>query len=290
MGELGMWKPVLTALAVPPVPWIALALWGGWRLWRGKGDGWLWSLLAAVALWLSSCMGSAIFLQDVVLKVPHALKEADRQRLSRLVQEAQPAKNRGAGRTAPAATPVAIVVLGGGLQPLAPEYGLASLTEASLLRLRYGLWLSQQTGAPVGFSGGIGWGQKGPADGPSEAEVAERIAAQEFGIRLRWVESQSADTQANAERTMALLAEQGVQRVVLVTSAYHLPRAVHWFERAAKQEAARRPGMAPIVIEPAGTAYWRMDLRPLLEWMPSGQGATAVHAAWREVLGGLVQR
>ena len=53
--------------------------------------------------------------------------------------------------------------------------------------------------------------QKGAADGPTEAEVAARVAAQEFGVKLRWVESESADTQANAERTMALLADQGVQ-------------------------------------------------------------------------------
>jgi hypothetical protein len=60
---------------------------------------------------------------------------------------------------AQAKRPVAIVVLGGGMEALAPEYGVSSLRATSLERLRYGIWLGRETGLPVAFSGGVGWAQ-----------------------------------------------------------------------------------------------------------------------------------
>jgi len=294
MTDWAMWKPVLTALAMPLVPFLVLGFWASLRLWRGRADGWLWGMLCAAGLWLSHCMGTAVFLQAHVLHVPEPLKEADVLRIRQAVEGGHKAERVGKlGRVnaqPPAAPPVAIVVLGGGLQPLAPERGVADLSEASLVRLRHGLWLARQTGAPVAFSGGVGWAQKGVADGAGEAEVAQRIATQEFGMKLRWVETESADTQGNAERTMAMLADEGVRHVVLVSSAYHLPRARALFERAARHESERHPGGAPFRIEPAATGYWTTDTRPVLTWMPSATGAASVMAAWREVLGGWVQR
>ena len=70
---------------------------------------------------------------------------------------------------AAAKKPVAIVILGGGSEPFAPEYGVSSLQAASLERLRYGLWLAGETGAPVAFSGGVGHAQAGATQ---EARVA----------------------------------------------------------------------------------------------------------------------
>ena len=98
--------------------------------------------------------------------------------------------------------PVAIVVLGAGVEPFAPEYGVSSLLYPSLERLRYGLWLARETGAPVAFSGGVGLGQP---DAAAEAKVAAKIAAEEFNRPLRWQEEDSRDTRENATRTLALL-------------------------------------------------------------------------------------
>src|SRR5881394_720184 len=132
--------------------------------------GWGVVLVSVVGLWLSSTMAVGQWLERVLLPVPPPL---------------------GAGRIdtirrdAPGKRGMAIVVLGGGMEPLAPEYGVSNLSEASLQRLRYGLWLGRETGVPVAFSGGAGWAQDA---GASEADTAARIAAQEFGRPLRWTE------------------------------------------------------------------------------------------------------
>ena len=199
---------------------------------------------------------------------------------------------RSLGRRAPYRLPhrrVAVLVLGGGVEPLADEYGVASLGPLSLTRLRYGVWLAKDLRAPLGMSGGVGWAQKGLADGAGEAEVGARIARLEWGQGMRWVESGSADTRGNAQAAVALLAADGVRELVLVSSAYHLPRAQRVFEEAAQQWAAAHPGQAPMHIVPAGTGYWRHASRPVLEWLPSAQGMALVHTALREWLGALVR-
>lgn len=276
MTEWGSFKPVLTALVMPPVPMLVMVLWGA-LLWRQKRRfGGFWLGLGVSLLWLAHCEATAIFLQDHVLHVAKALGEDQRAALT-----ARARKSPGT---------VAVIALGGGMQPLAPEYGVASLTGPSTERLRYGIWLSRQLHAPLGFSGGVGWAQKGLADGAGEAEVAARIAQQEYGVTMRWVESSSADTRGNAEGTVALLGEQGVKDIVLVTSAFHLTRATREFELAASHWSQTHAGAAPMRITPAGTAYWRHDTLPELEWLPSASGYWHVHAALRECLGLLVMR
>ena len=167
-------------------------------------------------------------------------------------------------------------MLGGGLEPFAPEYGVSNLYHISLERLRYGVWLSRETGLPLGFSGGVGWAQP---EAKPEAQVAAQIAANDFGRPLKWVEDNSRDTHENAARTIALLKPQGIRRIVLVTHGYHMPRALRQFERAAGGEIA-------IEAAPMGLAR-RSDL-PSLAWMPSTQGFEDTRNVLRELLGGLV--
>jgi uncharacterized SAM-binding protein YcdF (DUF218 family) len=284
MADVGMWKPVLTALALPPVPMLVLVLWGAKRLIKGKVGGLGLIGLSVLLLWFSACDGTAIALQNHVLKVPAPLTLAQRQAPAQGGVPGQPGKaSRSSGR---AGSPqLAVIVLGAGLEVLAPEYGVSNLSGQSMERLRYGLWLSRQLGAQLGFSGGVGWAQKGPADGPTEAEVAARIAAQEFGVALRWIEATSSDTRGNANETIALLGDQGVREVVLVTGAFHMPRARKVFEEAAVHWSSNHPDAPAMHITPAATGYWRQDQRALLAWMPSAPGMAHVHAALRECLG-----
>src|SRR5688572_1634675 len=46
-------------------------------------------------------------------------------------------------------TPGAIVVLGGGSHPRAPEYGMDTVSAATLERLRYAAHLHKRTGKPI---------------------------------------------------------------------------------------------------------------------------------------------
>ena len=256
------WKPVLTALILPPVPLLLLLLVGARLMLPRRGWGWLLVLLSIGLLWLSTCTGVAHLLTQFVLRPPQAMSAFRIAELKAEVRTKQP---------------VAIVILGGGLEPFAPEYGVSNLTPDSIERLRYGLWLSRETGASVAFSGGVGWGDAG--SGTPEAQIAARIAAQEFGRPIRWIEDQSRDTRENAARAVAMLREAGIDHVVLVTHGWHMPRARRAFEQAAGGTIRIEPAPVGLVVRPSAAA---------LTWLPTSDGATEVRAILRELLGSAV--
>ena len=252
------WKPIVTALLLPPVPLLLLALIGARLILPRRGLGWFVILFSVALIWLSACTGSARLLMQFALHPPPVLS-ADR--IQALKGEAQ------------AKRPVAIVVLGGGMEALAPEYGVSSLTPNSLERLRYGVWLGRETGLPVAFSGGIGWAQ---LDAKPEAQIASQIAASEFGRPLKWIEDNSRDTRENAVRTIALLKPQGIRQIVLVTHGYHMPRALRNFEQAAGSE---------IRIEAAPMGMAKRGNLPALSWMPTTEGFQDTRSVLRELIG-----
>jgi uncharacterized SAM-binding protein YcdF (DUF218 family) len=256
--DIESWKPVLTALLLPPVPLLVLMLFGARLLLPHRGWGWFAIVIGAVLMWLSACDGTGRWLSNMLLRPPPAIGV---QRIAELKQDALARK------------PVAIVVLGGGVEPYAPEYRLSNLSHPSLERLRYGLWLGAQTGLPVAFSGGVGWGQK---DSVAEAQVAARAATQEFGRPLRWVEDKSRDTRENAANTIALMKDAGIHHVLLVTHGWHMRRSVRAFERFAAGD---------IRIEAAPMGLAADAQTPLLAWMPSGSGFTHVRYVLRELAG-----
>jgi uncharacterized SAM-binding protein YcdF (DUF218 family) len=170
--------------------------------------------------------------------------------------------------------PFAIVVLGGGVEAMAPEYGTSTLQPISIERLRYGIWLARLTGAPLAFSGGVGHAQTHKSG--SEAEAAARIAREEFGRPLRWIEAESRDTRENAARTVALLKPAGIDHIVLVTHELHMPRALRAFREAAG--SAMRIEGAPMSLSSDNELS-------LLAWVPSNTGFTQMRYALREMLG-----
>jgi uncharacterized SAM-binding protein YcdF (DUF218 family) len=265
MLGLESWKPILAALVLPPVPLLLLMLVGARLVLPRRGLGYFLVFLSTALLWLSACQGAGRWLQNFVLKPPPALYSDD---LTRLKAEG---RNR--------APTTAIIVLGGGLIPRAPEYGVSDLGSASLMRLRYGLWLGRETGLPVGFSGGLGWAHI-ETSGRSEAEAAGRIAQQEYNRPLRWMEPDSRDTRENAIRTVALLRGSGVKEIVLVTHAYHMPRARKVFEEAAA---------GAFRITPAPMGSFVPTSRPVLDWLPSSRGYEQVSLVLHELLGLLVR-
>ena len=258
MLGIDAWKPIVTALLLPPAPFLLAMLVGAWMMWLRRGLGWLLVLLSVAGLWLSACTGMGRVLEHAVLHVPRPL---DPHRIAELRHEAK------AGPT------LAIVVLGGGLEPLAPEYGMSNLAAPSLERLHYGLWLARETAAPVAFSGGVGWSQ---AQSMSEADVAARIATEDFKHALRWTENQSRDTRENAGRTVPLLKRAGIDHILLVTHGAHMPRAQRAFEEAAASSGIR------IEAAPMGLAS-RIDI-PALDWLPTHLGFARVRIALREWL------
>lgn len=286
--ELAAWKPVLSALILPPVPALVLILIGARLIQPKRGWGYFILFLGVLTIWFSGCNVTALWLQNGVLKPPVAVSGSELQRLKDLGKGSGGyGGNRLAARLGikPVAPTTAIVVLGGGREPLAREYGVSDLSTHSSERLRYGIWLSRQTGLPMAFSGGIGWAQQQEGGGSPEADVAARVAQQQYGWTIHWIENHSSDTRGNAMLTVAMLAQEGVSEIVLVTEAFHMPRAKRAFERAVAQSAVSHPKWPTPRITPAPMGYWNSGDRTLLDWLPSAEGMTNVRLALHEVLG-----
>ena len=207
MLEIGSIKGLITSVLMPPVPLFVLVVFGAVMLRKKRLTiGWASILGGCVLMWFSSTtlLGSALIRS--LLKPPPALTSGAVLDLKTVAAEQK----------------TAIVVLGAGRETFAPEYGVSDLTGLSIERLRYGLWLSRATGLPVAFSGGVGHNAK---EGPTEAEIAARIAAADFNRPLRWTEGLSRDTSENAQYTVTMLRGAGIERIVLVTHGFHMRRA-----------------------------------------------------------------
>lgn len=257
MLELGSLKGVFAALLLPPVPFIVLVLFGAVMLRRKRALlGWSCTVLACVGIWMTCAPVMGWLLVQSLVKPPPALS---------------PGAVADLKAVAPAQK-TAIVVLGAGRDVFAPEYGVSNLSALGVERLRYAVWLSKATGLPLAYSGGVG---HGAPEGATEAEIATRIAANEFNRPLRWSESRSRDTNENALYSVPLMREAGIERIVLVTHGFHMRRALHAFERAAQRQGT------PVSILPAP-----MDMSARSQgWFPSQEGFFYVRMAVREWLG-----
>lgn len=263
MMALGLesWKGLVSALLLPPAPFLLLVLIGARLMFRRRMLAWLLIMAATAGLWVSATPALGKLMRQTVHPVPPPFSEDDIAALR---------------KGGDLASRTAIVVLGGGRRELSPEYGVSNLTPISIERLRYGLWLSRETRLPVGFSGGLGHGGR---PGATEAEIASRIADKEFNRPLRWTEDRSRDTTENGLLTAPILQAEGVQQIVLVTHDYHMRRAVRAFERGAEHA-----GISLTILQaPVG-------LSPMYEWewtdfLPGRSGFYDNHLMLHEWLG-----
>jgi uncharacterized SAM-binding protein YcdF (DUF218 family) len=249
------WKPMISTLMLPPLPFLVLVLAGARLMFRRRLLAWLLVLLGVAGIWFSCTTALGHGLSQWLIRPPMALTEQQVADLKR-------------------APKTAIVVLGGGRRTYAPEYGISTLNERSIERLRYGVWLAKETGLPLAFSGGIGHGGQ---PGPSEAEIAARVAERELGRALRFTEGESRDTRENAQRSLAILEPAGVEQIVLVTHGYHMPRAMLNFQRAiANRRITLVP--APMGLSPGGRFT-------VADWLPSVSGFEQTRLVLHEWIG-----
>ncbi len=144
-------------------------------------------------------------------------------------------------------TAQAIVVLGGGSYRQALEFGQDTVNLTTLGRLRYAARLQKACALPLLVSGGA------PLGGRPEAESMHQTLTEEFGVPVRWSESASLDTAQNAANSTALLRNEGIQRIALVTDAWHMPRASEEFRRRGFDVIAAPTGFA---TEPSFWSDW----------------------------------
>lgn len=114
-----------------------------------------------------------------------------------------------------------IVVLGGG------SYNTGVLTDDSLKRLLTGFVLQKKLNTPIILSGGSA------ITNLPESEVMKTVLI-ELGVDKSkiFTDTNSRDTIGNAIFTKKICQARGFKKVILVTSAYHMPRSVLTFKQA----------------------------------------------------------
>jgi uncharacterized SAM-binding protein YcdF (DUF218 family) len=131
--------------------------------------------------------------------------------------------------------PQAIVVIGGGTETSAFEYeGAITVSPRTLIRLRYAAKLAKATHLPLLASGGV----QAESRGVSEAALMANVLESEFAVPAVWQERESLNTHENARFSKRLLQQHGIDRIILVTQAYHMPRAELEFRKAGFQVLA----------------------------------------------------
>ena len=94
------------------------------------------------------------------------------------------------------------------------------------------------------------------------------------------VEGQSRNTYENAREASELLAERGIERVILVTSALHMPRALATF----------RATQLDVVPAPTDFEVTTVGERTLLDLLPDAEALQGSSRALKEYLGLWVYR
>nr|WP_299240188.1 YdcF family protein [uncultured Halomonas sp.] len=168
----------------------------------------------------------------------------------------------------------AIVILGGGRDYATPEFGWGDApNNATWRRLGYGAWLSRETGLPILVSGG-----RVNDEALAEATLMARALSQAFGLETRWLEERSRTTAENAEFSAALLNRDEIARILLVSQAWHLPRAIPEFERAGLE------------VIPAPTEFASRPPEGLIAWIPRAYHLRQSTQALHESLGRIVYK
>ncbi len=182
-------------------------------------------------------------------------------------------------QTAEAALPAdAIVVLGGGLSAPAPAHPYPDLNDAAD-RVLHAARLYRAGKAPriIVSGGALPWLGDGGPEAPAMQALLESWGVPPEAIL---VEPGSQNTHQNAVETAALLDREGLGPVLLVTSAFHMRRALATFRTA---------GVRAI---PAPTDHTALGRAPssLLRWFPDAEALARSTRAVKEYVGYAVYR
>ena len=163
----------------------------------------------------------------------------------------------------------AIVLLGGGIHENSPDYqGREILPPPSMVRTIYAAKIAKESPFEIYTTGGTPLAQN---EVESEASVMKRWLIW-FGVDANRIhtEANANTTWENAVFTEKLLSAQGINTIILVTSALHMPRSVWCFEQQNLQ------------VIPAPTDYLTnqapYDLRSFLpRWNVFSDSGDALH-------------
>lgn len=165
-----------------------------------------------------------------------------------------------------------IVLLGGGIHDRVPDLtGSGAPSGDALARLVTAARAYQTLHLPMIVSGG-----KAAAGRMTEAEIDRRFLT-DLGVPAKMVimEDKSSDTMENAQKCGEILRRHGFTHPLLVTSAYHMRRAVADFEKAGVKVT---PLPAQFFVFPERTYVWD-------DILPDAGALKASATALKEYLG-----
>jgi uncharacterized SAM-binding protein YcdF (DUF218 family) len=180
----------------------------------------------------------------------------------------------------------AIVVLGGGSRTRAYPRAIAEVNEAGD-RLLYAARLYREGVAPYLLLSGGRALIVGAALVPEAETMAEVLV--EIGVprEALWLESSSRNTHENAVEALSILERQGVERIVLVTSASHMPRSMALFAQTGLEVI---PAAADFQVVQEDWAYYTRP-NPLIQLsnlLPRASDLERTTRALKEYVGMLV--
>lgn len=179
----------------------------------------------------------------------------------------------------------AIVVLGGATHPASFPRLLPEMSEAGD-RLLYATWLYRQGKAPhiLVSGGGREWEEPVAAEAETMGAILELMGVPADAI---WVESHAINTYENATLSRGFLAAKDIDKILLVTSALHMPRSVRLFEQ---QGFDVIPAPADFLVARSDWAnLFRLDWRnQLLQLVPDAENLWLTSLALKEYIGLIV--
>ncbi|MEH6415957.1 YdcF family protein [Pseudomonas sp. CGJS7] len=154
----------------------------------------------------------------------------------------------------------AIVVLGGDIGRLDHfDSGDANAPELADNRVATAARAWHAGRAPtILLSGGPNGTTRGISEARIMAEALNKLGVPSEALVL---DEHSGDTRQNAEHSVRVASERGWHRVILVTSAMHMPRALGWFKRQGLAALPLAPAEAPPLL--SGASPWQPSMRAL---------------------------
>lgn len=237
---------ITTAFLIPPAVFVWLVLFGIWLSLRRAPMGPLIALVSSLCLYATSMPVLGSFLIERLEQ--RAPLDADLSRAQ------------------------AIVVLGGGVRRGGPDEK-DWLDPDSLARVMMGAQAYRRLHLPVAVTGA---GRPSGID--SEAGLMRAALDTQFSVPVTWFDDQARTTYENALFTRRLLAPARIDTVVVVTQAWHMPRALWAFEHVGFHAV---PWPAP---------HQGFGVESLGDFLPGPKGLRDSYTAFHELIGAAYYR
>jgi len=170
-------------------------------------------------------------------------------------------------------------VLSGGIRGRVPPRPTVEVSDGGD-RVIYGAYLYRQHKAPrIICTGNVATG--GVAPRPAALDMAEFLEMVGVGAEAIITEIASENTHEHAKNLRAVFQKQGIKRVLLVTSAMHMPRSVATFRRLCP-EVQFTPAPTDFHCTQASPTAW---YRKLTGFIPTPSHLLAFSAVMHEYLG-----